>query len=272
MVHWNHNSQDCCKWDGVTCDKGHVIGLDLSEESISGGFNSSSSNILSKLPYLQSLNLAYNEFHSLIPSDLHRLKNLRYLNLSNAGFEGQIPIEMSYLRKLVFLDLSTSLHTLILQKPSIAMFLQNLTEIKELYLDGVMISANGKEWGHALSSLQNLKIVSMSSCNLSGPIDSSLGELQSFLVLQLSNNNIESSVPKTLVSLINLTTLQLRSCNLSGVFPNQIFQIQGLHLLDISDNQDLQGYLPNFQHHRFLYALNLSTKISLGNYQVLSKT
>ncbi|KAK4258201.1 hypothetical protein QN277_007674 [Acacia crassicarpa] len=258
LVHWNHNNQDCCKWNGVTCDKGHVIALDLSEESISGGFNSSSSNSLINLPFLQSLNLAYNEFHSVIPSELHRLKNLRYLNLSNAGFKGQIPIEISYLTKLVSLDLSTSLHTLILENPSIALFLQNLTEIRELYLDGVKISAMGKEWGQALSSLQNLQIVSMSSCNLCGAIDSSLEKLQSLLVLQLSDNNMNISVPEALGSLINLTTLQLRSCNLSGVFPKQIFQIPNLQVLDISDNKDLQGSLPNFQLHRFLQTMNLS--------------
>ncbi|XP_054820659.1 receptor-like protein 7 [Prosopis cineraria] len=229
LVHWNHGDHDCCKWNGVTCDKGHVIALDLNEESISGGFDSLiSSNSLVNLQFLQNLNLAYNEFHSVIPSELHRLKNLRYLNLSNAGFKGQIPIEISYLTKLVFLDLSTPIHTLILEKPSIEMLLQNLTEIKELYLDGVKISAKGKEWGAALSSLRNLQIVSMSSCNLFGPIDSSLAKLQSLLVLQLNNNNnMASSVPETLV-------------------------------LDMSDNQDLQGSLPNFQLHRSLHTMNLS--------------
>ncbi|XP_028767353.1 receptor-like protein 7 [Neltuma alba] len=257
LVHWNH-SHDCCKWNGVTCDKGHVIALDLSEESITGGFDSSSSNSLINLQFLQNLNLAYNEFHSVIPSELNRLKNLRYLNLSNAGFKGQIPIEISHLTKLVSLDLSTSLHTLILEKPSIAMFLQNLTEIKELHLDGVKIPAKGKEWGQAISSLRNLQIVSMSSCNLSGPVDSSLEKLQSLLVLGLNNNNMESPVPETLASLINLTTLQLRSCNLHGVFPKQIFQMPNLQVLDMSDNQDLQGSLPNFQHHGFLHTMNLS--------------
>ncbi|XP_028793576.1 receptor-like protein 32 [Neltuma alba] len=256
LVYWNQ-SHDFCEWNGVTCDnKAHVIALDLSEESISGGLDNSSS--LFNLQFLQNLNLAYNEFDSEVPSELHRLKNLRYLNLSNAGFKGQIPNEISYLRKLVFLDLSTSLHTTKLEETNKAKFLQNLTEIKELYLDGVKMSIKGKEWGQALSLLQNLQIVSMSSCFLLGPIDSSLVKLQSLSVLRLNNNNFSSSVPETFGGLTNLTTLHLRNCNLIGMFPKQIFQISNLQVLDLSDNQNLQGSLPYFQHNVFLRSLNLS--------------
>ncbi|KAK4267723.1 hypothetical protein QN277_024465 [Acacia crassicarpa] len=263
LVRWNQ-SHDCCLWNGVTCDKGHVIALDLSGETISGVLDSSNNSIFN-LQFLQNLNLAYNKFHnSIVLSKLHKLKILRYLNLSNAGFEGQIPVEISHLTKLTFLDLSTSsLHTLKLEEPNVTMLLQKLTKLQELYLDGVKVFSQGKEWGQALSTLQNLQIVSMSFCNLFGPIDFSIAKLQSLLVLRLNDNNIESSVPKALVGLSNLTTLQLRNCNLSGVFPEQIFQMPSLQVLDVSDNLDLQGSLPNFQHHGFLQSLNLShTKFS----------
>ncbi|TKY63288.1 Receptor protein [Spatholobus suberectus] len=92
---WNQ-SEDCCQWQGVTCNEGHVTALDLSEEYISGGLVNSS--VLFSLQYLQSLNLAFNNLGSAIPSKLYKLNNLRYLNLSNAGFEGQIPLEISHLR------------------------------------------------------------------------------------------------------------------------------------------------------------------------------
>jgi len=153
---WNQN-EDCCQWNGVTCKEGRVVALDLSEESISGRLLNST--VLFGLQYLQSLNLAFNNFSSVIPSELCKLNNLRYLNFSNAGFEGQIPNEMFHLRRLVILDLSSSIsspHTLKLDKPNIAMLLQNLTKITELYLDGITIPAKGQEWFHALSSLHNL--------------------------------------------------------------------------------------------------------------------
>ncbi|XP_020219191.1 receptor-like protein 7 [Cajanus cajan] len=258
LIHWNQ-SDDCCEWNGVACNKGHVIALDLSQESIYGGIENLS--ILFELQYLKSVNLAYNEFHSGIPPEFRKLKNLRHLNLSNAGFEGQIPIEISYLTKIVTLDLSstiTSQHGLKLQKPNIAMLLQNFTEIKELHLNGIAISTKGKVWSHALSSLTNLQVLSMSFCNLSGPLDSSLAKLQSLSILKLDHNNLASPVPRSLGRLFNLTTLQLNGCNLSGVFSKNLFQISSLQVLDVSDNPGLHGSLPNFPSQGSLYNLNLS--------------
>jgi len=254
---WNQ-AEDCCQWRGVTCKEGRVIALDLSEESISGGLLNSS--VLFGLHSLQSLNLAFNNFSSVIPSELYKLNNLRFLNFSNAGFEGQIPHEIFHLRRLVTLDLSSSFssaHSLKLAKPNIALFLQNLTELTELFLDGIAISGEGQEWFHALSSLHNLRVLSMSSCNISGPIDA-LANLLSLTVLNLSYNNMSSTVPDSFTNLSNLVILQLRSCGLNGSFPKDIFQIPSLKVIDISDNQDLTGSLPDFQPRGSLRDMNLS--------------
>ena len=95
LVLWD-SSTDCCSWTGVTYNKGNVIGLDLANESISGGLDNSSS--LFNLPYLESLNLAENSFYDTqITSGFENLVNLVYLNLSNSDFVGQIPIEISSL-------------------------------------------------------------------------------------------------------------------------------------------------------------------------------
>ncbi|KAK4834592.1 hypothetical protein QYF36_025264 [Acer negundo] len=136
LVRWNQ-STDCCTWRNVDCDMaGHVIRLDLSEESIydidnstglfalqhhvsdhvtglnlsyesiSGGIENSTG--LFGLRYLRSLNLAFNGFSPIeIPSRLTNLTDLTYLNLSKAGFVGQIPIAISRMTRLVTLDLST---------------------------------------------------------------------------------------------------------------------------------------------------------------------
>ncbi|QHO54191.1 Receptor-like protein [Arachis hypogaea] len=259
LIHWNH-TDDCCQWKGVACStKGNVIALDISHEFITGGNLTS----LFKLQYLQNLNLAYNEFHFGINSEFKNLKNLRYLNLSNAGFMGQIPTEISHLSKLGTLDLSTtftssSQHGLKLEKPNIVEFVQNFTRIKELYLDGVAVSAKGEEWCHAVSSLQGLQVLSMSSSNLSGPLDPSLTKFQSLSVLQLDHNNLSSPVPDYFGNLSGLNTLQLRSCGLSRVFPKNILQLPSLQVLDVSDNQGLHGSLTNFPNQASLSHLNLS--------------
>ncbi|MED6218221.1 hypothetical protein PIB30_024860 [Stylosanthes scabra] len=259
LVHWNKGGDDCCQWNGVTCNRGQVIGLDLSEELVTGRLHNSSS--LFNLQHLQNLSLAHNEFSSSIPSTFGKLKNLRCLNLSHAGFVGQIPIEISQLKKLVALDLSSSFttqHTLKLVKPNFAMFVQNLTQVTELFLDGVKISAEGKEWCQALSPLRKLQALSMSYCNLTGSIDSSISLLEALEMIRLNLNNISGLVPESFSNLSNLKVLELRDCRLSGHFPNGIFQIPALNVLDVSNNHDLYGYLPNFLQNLTLHTLKLS--------------
>ncbi|KAK3006375.1 hypothetical protein RJ639_016589 [Escallonia herrerae] len=262
LVSWNQ-TRDCCLWDGVTCNNaGYVIGLDLNNESISGKFDSSSS--LFSLHFLQSLNLAFNSFTSSpIPPGFTNLASLTYLNLSNSGFTEQIPIELSRLTRLATLDLSTNYflgaRSLQLQNPNLAMLVQNMNELTQLYLDGVNISAQGYDWCQAISSsLPNLEVLSMSNCYLSGPIDSSLAKLRSLSVIRLDQNNLSSPVPQLLADSKNLTALCLASCNLNGVFPAKIFELPALQNLDVSYNGILHGSLPEFTHDSPLQTLVLA--------------
>ncbi|KAK6245097.1 hypothetical protein QUC31_011506 [Theobroma cacao] len=266
LVKWNQ-STDCCSWDGVSCDAGgRVIALNLSNESISGVIDNSSS--LFSLHNLQSLNLAYNSFNSTIPSTFDELANLSYLNLSNAGFKGQIPVAISRMTRLVTLDLSTLNFPgdvqLKLENPNLRMLVQNLSKLEELHLDGVNISAQGKEWCQAISaSLSKLQVLGMSNSFLSGPIESHLQNLKNLSVMHLEKNNLSATVPTFLAKLSNLTSLRLRSCGLHGLFPKEILQVRTLQSLEISGNEKLQGSLPEFPHNGSLRILVLSkTKFS----------
>ncbi|XP_027907881.1 receptor-like protein 7 [Vigna unguiculata] len=245
---WNQ-SIDCCNWSGVTCDEeGRVTGIDLSGELIGGGFDDSS--VVFSLQHLQKLNLAGNNFSSAIPSGFNKLENLTYLNLSWSGFEGQIPVEISQMTRLVTLDLSSfsSLtgHGLKLENPNLRKLVQNLTSIRQLYLDGVSISDAGHEWSSALMPLRDLQEVRMSQCNLSGPLEPSLASLENLSVIVLDANNLSSEVPETFANLKFLTILSLPSCQLTGTFPQKIFNIVTLSIVDVSFNNNLQGFFPDF--------------------------
>ncbi|XP_010035713.2 receptor-like protein 54 [Eucalyptus grandis] len=266
LVRWNQSNDS---WDGVKCEGGQVTGLDLTNESIAGGLNDSSS--LFRLKDLQRLNLAFNRFQfSEIPSGFGNLTNLVYLNLSNAGFTGQIPIGISRLTRLVTLDVSMlyfpGLTSLKLENPNLKMLIGNLIELRELYLDGVNVSTTGNELCNVLSSsLLKLQVLSMTNCYLSGPIEScsSLVKLRSLSVIKLGNNNLSTTVPEFFAFFGNLTTLHLSSCGLQGVFPQKIFQVQTLQTLDLSVNQLLQVSLPEFPENGSLQTLVLSfTSIS----------
>ncbi|KAH0635817.1 hypothetical protein KY289_035732 [Solanum tuberosum] len=137
LARWNHNTSECGNWDGVTCNlSGHVIALELDNQTISSGIENSTA--LFSLQYLERLNLAYNMFNVGVPVGIDNLTNLKYLNLSNAGFVGQIPMMLSRLTKLVTLDLSTLFpdfdKPLKLENPNLSHFIENSTELRELYV------------------------------------------------------------------------------------------------------------------------------------------
>ncbi|KAJ6755696.1 LEUCINE-RICH REPEAT RECEPTOR PROTEIN KINASE EMS1-LIKE [Salix purpurea] len=247
LVNWN-STPNCCEWPGIACDdggSGRVISLDLSFEGINGGLDHSSG--LFSLQFLQNLNLSVNSFNTPLPASFANLTDLISLNLSNAGFIGQIPNDISKLTKLVSLDLSTNYFlggpALKLEKPNLATLVQNLAQLEELILDGVNISAQGSDWCKALSSsLPNLKVLSMSNCFLSGPLDASLTELRSLSIFRLSSNNLSAPVPEFLANYSKLTSLELSSCQLNGIFPQTVFQIPTLEILDLSYQQTPSGF------------------------------
>ncbi|KAF8041839.1 hypothetical protein BT93_A0437 [Corymbia citriodora subsp. variegata] len=255
LVCWDGSADS---WSGVTCEDGFVVGLDLSEESISGGIDSLSS--LFRLKFLRSLNLALNNFNSMaILSGLANLSHLAHLNLSNAGFAGQIPTELSRLTKLRTLDLNNLWE---LEKPNLRSLIGDLGELRELYLDQVNEFAEGSDWcdwcDALSSSVPKLEVLSMSYCSLFGPINHSLASLANLSVIQLDGNNLSSTVPRFLANFSNLKTLSLADCGLQGEFPHEIFQVQTLRTVDLSSNNLLRGSLPEFPENGSLETLVLS--------------
>jgi len=257
---WNQ-SIACCNWSGVTCDsRGKVIGLDLSEEHIHGGFDSSSS--LFSLNHLQKLNLAYNLFETVIPSGFSKLVMLNYLNFSHASFQGEIPIEISQLTNLITLHISgpkdAIKNVLTMKNQNLQKFVQNLTKIRQLYLEGITLTSEGPEWSNALLPLRELQELSMYNCDLAGPLDSSLSRLKYLSVIILDRNNFSSPVPETFANFKNLTTLSLTSCGLTGTFPQKIFQIEKLSVIDLAHNNNLHGSFPDIQLSGSLHTLRVS--------------
>ncbi|KAK3444851.1 hypothetical protein EUGRSUZ_A00706, partial [Eucalyptus grandis] len=292
LVRWDQSANS---WSGVTCEDGLVVGLDLSEESISSGINGSSS--LFRLEFLRSLNLAFNDFNSMaIPSGLANLSRLAHLNLSNAGFAGQIPVELSCLTKLRTLDLSLVYNTyeglLKLEKPSLRSLIGDLGELRELYLDGVYVSAKGSEWFNVLaSSVPKLEVLSMSYCSLSGTIDPSLLSLANLSIIRLDGNNLSSTVPSFLANFSSLKTLSLgegsmpefpengslqtlilSDTNISGKFPNSIGNLRNLSRIELV-NCGFYGNIPSsFTSLSRLSYLDFSSNNFTGPIPSLSKS
>ncbi|XP_074377314.1 uncharacterized protein LOC141718833 isoform X3 [Apium graveolens] len=211
LVLWNQ-STDCCTWEGVTCstsgNSGHVIGLDLNSESISGCLQNSTLSSLSNFQYLESLNLAFNNFSSSeFPAGIFSLTSLKYLNLSTSGFSGKIPSSIANLTQLVYLDFWTN------------------------NFSGTISSIH-------FENLVNLEYIDLGLNLLSGIIPSSLFALPSLRKLFLSYNNFHGSLPNfTNTHSSQLDTLYSSWNNLSGSVPNSLFELQSFSRLTLSHNK-----------------------------------
>ncbi|KAF7033561.1 hypothetical protein CFC21_044645 [Triticum aestivum] len=273
---------DCCLWEGVGCDDGgHVSVLDLSARGLySNGCHPAIFNLTS----LRYLDLSMNDFGGTrIPAaGFERLSRLTHLNLSHSGFYGQIPVAIGKLTSLISLDLSTrhgvdisytttSYYTLLggydyllLQEPSFEILVANLTNMRELYLDGVDITASAEEWCVVLGkAVPHLEVLSMVRCGLRGSIHSSMSSLRSLTVINLEGNDISGVVPEFFSDFLNLSVLQLKYNSFSGWFPLTIFQLKNIRVLDVSRNRQLTGHLPEFPNGSSFETLNLlSTNFS----------
>ncbi|XP_057789359.1 receptor-like protein 7 [Salvia miltiorrhiza] len=234
LVRWNERDE-CCKWHGVECDvAGYVVSLQLDNESISGGIADSSS--LFRLVHLQKLNLAYNDFNNTpIPKGIHNLTYLTHLNLSHAYFGGQVPAEISSLRRLVSLDISYDFTISV----KLEMLVQNLTGLRELYLDRVNVTSSHerRKWSHIISSyLPNLTALSLVECGLSGPLAKSFWQLHSLSILRLDWNNLGPELPDLFTNFPSLTTLSLFDCSLKGSIPPTFANLTNLIRVNLAYN------------------------------------
>ncbi|KAL4555292.1 hypothetical protein LXL04_037908 [Taraxacum kok-saghyz] len=255
----------CCSWYGVECSNdhryGHVVGLDLSERSLCGHINSTST--LFSLVHLQSLNLAMNNFdESQIPSEIAHLKKLRSLNLSYSGFTGQIPAEISQLHQLSSLDLSRNSQQLESTR-GFNNLVKNLTRLEELHLSGVDISSS---LPHFLANFSSLRLLTLQECSLLNAFPAAILELPKLKILNLAyNDNLTGSFPKFRnISLLevmildftgffgilpesiskHLIILSVSGCSFSGRIPGSISNMTQLVYLGLGEN-NFTGFVPS---------------------------
>ncbi|MFQ6628017.1 hypothetical protein Gotur_007839, partial [Gossypium turneri] len=165
-----------------------------------------------------------------------------------------------------------------LEKPNFKTFIKNFKFLTELYLDSVDISTQSAKWCETTSLvLSNLRVLSLSNYDLKGPLCSSLSRLSFLSKLILDWNPISFLPPNFLVNSSRLVSLSFRLCNLNGQFPTGILLLPKIQSIDISDNGQLMGQLPEFPANNALQSLslyftNFSGKLpqSIGNLKFLT--
>ncbi|GAB4829538.1 hypothetical protein Ancab_040634 [Ancistrocladus abbreviatus] len=143
-----------------------------------------------------------------------------------------------------------------------------------------------------IGRFSNLRHLNLSTSVLFGEVPLEIFNLQGLISLDLSNNalrmgepnfralgqslialemiyltgvNISSSIPENFANLTSLTHVALEDCGLHGIFPKGMFFLPNLQLLDLCDNQNLVGYLPEFHNSSKLEKLRLGRTRFSGN-------
>ncbi|PRQ18521.1 putative non-specific serine/threonine protein kinase [Rosa chinensis] len=250
LASWE-NKKDCCKWRGIACNNqtGHVTRLDLpfisfnyTEVPLRGEISHS----LLELPYLNYLDLSYNDFGGMIiPKFIGSLSQLKELKLAAADFSGPVPPQLGNLSNLHTLDLSFN------------------------DFEGMMVPK-------FIGSLSQLKELKLAAADFSGPVPPQLGNLSNLHTLDLSFNDFEGMmVPKFIGFLSQLKELKLAAADFSGPVPPQLGNLSNLHTLDLSVNHDASSenleWLSHLSSLRYLNMARLNLSEAVNWPQSLSK-
>ncbi|KAG6492859.1 hypothetical protein ZIOFF_047827 [Zingiber officinale] len=236
-----------------------TFGLLARLQSLHMNNNSLSGTIPSTLQHCKQLvvmDLSWNKLSGAIPSWFgSRLSTLRVLSLRSNNFTGAIPPQLSLIPSLQVLNLA---HNNLFGSlpPSFGMF------------SSMMASQNKKESAPLYDApLYGGSIYYMESVILNAK-DSELPFTTYVLLvvtsIDLSNNNLSSSIPREITNLQGLRFLNLSSNHFLGNIPNEIGLMGQLESLDLSENQ-LSGRIPSsISNLNFLGTLNLSYNNLIG--------
>ncbi|XP_043817978.1 receptor-like protein EIX2 [Manihot esculenta] len=254
---------DCCRWDGVTCDdiNGHVVKLVLSRASIMGNISLHLGN-LSNLHYLDlSLN------RSLAIHSLHFPSSLKYLYLSYVVLDkcDNWLQSINMLPSLLELELRNCELSIIGDVSHV-----NFTSLEVLDLGLNNFHSTIPSW---LYNITNLRRLDLYSGAFRGSLSTDISNLKSLASLSAGFNSLEGNIPNTLNGLCNLIELHLGynkfGGEISGTFGNSSGCIKNSLENLILSNNSFSGSIPdNLGQFKRLKVLYLSENSFWGSIPV----
>ncbi|GKV49316.1 hypothetical protein SLEP1_g56072 [Rubroshorea leprosula] len=220
-------------WVGIECTDSRVTSITLANMGLEG-------QVFSEIPSLtelQTLDLSYNKgLTGSLPASIGDLTKLTNLNLIGCGFTGAIPDTIGNLQQLIMLSLNSNRF-----RGQIPPSIGNLSKLYWLdladnQLEGPIPVSDGTTPG-----LDKL----FDSNNLSGPIPSTLGLVQSLQVIRFDNNSLSGRFPSNLNNLTSLQDLYLSNNNRSGSLPS-LTGMSNLNTLDLSNNSFSTSVIPTW--------------------------
>ncbi|KAJ7950778.1 Leucine-rich repeat receptor protein kinase, partial [Quillaja saponaria] len=297
------NKRECCTWRGIRCNKqtGHIEVLNLNVTDFSKlehiPLRGKISRSLIELKYLKVLNLGWNDFSDQL--DISEFigflsPNIIYLDLSFSLFGGPFPSQVGNLSALQYLNIDenffqnaknlesfsrlSSLKILDLSFSNLSE--ANLCVLKELpSLKGLSLRDCGIQDVSLISSLSCVNNTSSSlleRLDLSGNGFSSLiykwlfNIGKSLMHLDLSGNQLQGAIPKSMGNLCSLRHIFLDGNKISGKFDELFGNLSGcmqnfLEHLSLSFNQLSGTFSDNISEFSSLNILDLSENLLVGS-------
>ncbi|XP_065618220.1 receptor-like protein EIX2 [Quercus suber] len=111
------------------------------------------------------------------------------------------------------------------------------------YVENIQLVPKGKEMEYK-ENLKLVRLIDLSSNNLSGSIPTEISDLSELRFLNLSRNHLMGKIPEKIGSMKELESVDLSRNNLSGKIPPSMSNLTFLSLLDLSYN-NLSGRIPS---------------------------
>lgn len=248
-MRWLSGESECI-WAGVTCDQGHVVGIELGkfkeweDPSASAQFvltfpffalSQAGQNLtgtlvseLAALPYLQSLAFHYNEFSGSIPVEYAGMRYMVNLELHGNQLSGTIPSELYKVDIMQQLNVAENMLT-----GTVSTWVGQLTNLKGLHV------GNNYLEGSIPTEIGLLKFLTHSRWDHNmfvGTMPSEIAQLTSLQELWLQGNTLTGRLPSQLSALTSLEDLQLYENQFNGTIPEEFYDMLGLLRLELSNN------------------------------------
>ncbi|KAK7287056.1 hypothetical protein RIF29_00048 [Crotalaria pallida] len=214
---------------------------------------------LSNLYNLSRFQVDENQLSGPIPESFANLTNVKHIHMNNNSFSGQIPPSLSKLPNLLHLlvdnnNLSGNL------PPELSM----LKNLRILQLDNNNFSGNGIPSAYA--NFSNLVKLSLRNCRLQGAVPdfSSIPELS---YLDLSWNLFTGHIPSNKLA-DNMTTIDLSNNHLNGSIPRSFSDLPHLQKL-LLENNNLSGSIPCSIWQNITFSTSARLEIDLSNNSLL---
>ncbi|XP_030971262.1 receptor-like protein EIX2 isoform X1 [Quercus lobata] len=238
---------------GIPHSMGSLVALQtlhLENNNISGDIPSS----LQSCSQLELLDIGENHLQVTIPLWIGEMTSLMVLRLRSNGLHGHIPLQICQLSSIIVLDLANNSLS-----GTIPKCLNNLSALAKpdnggsihfgylpyaysMYVENLFLVPKKKQLEY-FDNVKFVRLIDLSSNNLSESIPVEISVLFGLHFLNLSQNHLTGAIPEKIGSMKELESIDLSRNHLSGEIPPSMSNLTFLSQLDLSYNS-LSGRIP----------------------------